>query len=54
MRVIVHLVLVLHHRTCEASPACYNTVLTVRYLLVAQPCQWLKNTLLKQSLIVKY
>lgn len=53
MRVIVHLVPVLHHRTCKASE-CYNTVLTVRYLLVAQPCQWLKNTLLKQSLIVKY
>lgn len=54
MCVIVHLVPVLHNRTCKTSPECYNIVLTVRYLLVAQPCQWLKSTLLKQSLIVKY
>lgn len=64
MRVIVHLVPVLHHRTCKTSPECYNTVLTspecynavltVRYLLVAQPCQWLKTTLLKKSLLAKY
>lgn len=48
MRVIVHLVPALPHGTCNASPECYNAVLTVRYLLVAQPCQWLTDTVLKQ------